>query len=78
MSTRSNNEQSPRKWLKEKFRSVFSSRSPSHSRLDVLPNAIPTSTDIPPINASFLAAQAKENFPSKEPRIIADRKGSGE
>ena len=77
MSTPSNNERSPRKWFKQKFRSVFSARSPSRSRLDV-PDALPTSTDIPPINPSFLTAQAKENSPSYEPRITADRKGSGE
>ena len=86
----SNNERSPRKWFKQKFRSIFSSRSPSRNspsrspnrnspsrNLDV-PDALPTSTNIPPINASFLATQAKENDPSDEPRIIADRKGSGE
>ena len=78
----SNNERSPRKWFKQKFRSVFSSRSPSRRRLD-LPDALSTSTNIPPINASFLATQAKENDPkendpSDEPCIIADRKGSGE
>ena len=54
----------PYKWflcLKQKFRSVFSSKSPESLNLDVL-DARPT--DIPPINTSFLAAQAKENSPS--------------
>ena len=62
MSTPSNNEQSPRKGFKQKFRSVFSSiRSPSRN-LEVQS----TSTNVPPINS-----------PSDGPRIIADRPGSG-
>ena len=48
-------------WFKQKFRSVFPSKSPESRNLDV-PDARPT--DIPPINTSFLAAQAKENSPS--------------
>jgi hypothetical protein len=50
MSTPPKKERSPRKWLKqtkEKFRSVFSSRSPSRN-LDTPPTS--TSTNIPPIN----------------------------
>ena len=61
MSTPPNNEKSPRKWIKQKFSSVFS----SSRNLDV-PDAQSTSN-------SFLAAQARE----KSPRIIADRTGSG-
>ena len=68
MSTPPNNERSPRKWFKQKFRSVFSSKSPSRN-LD----ALPTSTNVPPINDSFLEAQTRENSPSD-----ADRTGSGE
>ena len=76
MSTPTNNERSPRKWIKQKFGSVFSSsRSPSRN-LEV-PDA--RSTDnIPPIKSSFLATQARGNSPSDGPRIIADRTGSGE
>ena len=69
------NERSPRKWLKKKLRSVFSSESPSRN-LGV-PDAQSTSTNVPPINnASFLAAQARENFPSDRARVIPDRTGS--
>ena len=61
MSTPPNNERSPRKWLKQKFRSVFSSsRSPSPN-LEVRSK----STNVPPINS-----------PSDSPRISADRTGS--
>ena len=61
-TTPSNNERSPRKWLKQKIRSVFSSsRSPSRN-LEVRS----TSTNVPPINS-----------PSDGPRIIADRTESG-
>ena len=35
-----------------------------------------TSTNVPPINASFLAAQAKKNSPSDGPRVIPDHTGS--
>jgi hypothetical protein len=43
-----------------------------------VPDAQPTSADVPQINASFIAAQARENSPSDGPRDIADRRGSGE
>ena len=76
MSTPPNNERSQKKWFKQKFRSVFSSKSPSRN-LDVS-DASPTSTNVPPIDTSFLAAQARENSPSDGPRAIADRTGSGE
>ena len=47
MSTPQNNERSPNKWLKQKFRSVFSSsRSPSRN-LEMQS----TSTNVPPINS---------------------------
>ena len=71
MSTPPNDERSSRKWFKQKFRSVFSSKSPSRN-LDVQ-DALSTSTIVPPTNASFLAAQARENSPSD-----TDRTGSGE
>ena len=62
MSTPPNNERSPWKWLKQKFRSVFScSRSPSRN-LEVRS----TSTNVPSIN-----------FPSDGPRILTDRTGTG-
>jgi hypothetical protein len=70
------NERSPWKWFKQKFRSVFSTKSPSRN-LDV-PDILPTSTNVLPINATFLAAQARENSPSDGPRDIADRTGPGE
>ena len=71
MSTPSKNERSPRKWLKQKFRSVFASESPS--RNSDVPDALPTSTNVPPIKASLFAAQGGENSPSD-----ADCTGSGE
>ena len=75
MSTPTNNERSPRKWIKQKFGSVFSSsRSPSRN-LEV-PDA--RSTDNFPASSRFLAVQARENSPSNGPRIIADRTGLGE
>ena len=62
MSTPSHNERSPKKWFKQKFRSVFSSsRSPSRN-LEVQS----TRTNVPSINS-----------PSDSPRISADRTGSG-
>ena len=76
MSSPPNNEKPQRKWFKEKFRSVFSSKSPSRN-LDVS-DARLTSTNVPPINDSFLAAQARENSASDGPRVIADHTGSGE
>ena len=76
MSTPPNNERTQRKWFKQKLRSVFSSRSPSHN-LDV-PDPLPTSTNVPPINASLFEAQARENSPSDGPRITADRTVLGE
>ena len=43
------------------------------------PDARSTSVNVPPISsASFLATQAKENPTFDCPRIIVDRKGSGE
>ena len=75
MSTPSNNEPLPKKSFKEKFRSVFSSRSLSRN-LDVL-DALPSS-NIPPIKSSYLSGKARENSPSDGPRIIADRTVSGE
>ena len=76
MSTPPNKERSQKKWFKQKFRSVFSSKSPSRN-LD-MPDALPTSTNVPPIDNSFLAAQAMEDSPSNGPRAIADPTGSGE
>jgi hypothetical protein len=73
MSTPSNNERSTGKWFKQtkqKFRSVFSSKSPSRN-LDAL--ASDTSTNVP-----SLAGQARENSPSEGAHVIADRTGSGE
>ena len=76
MSTPPNNEKSPRKWFKHKLRLVLPSKSPSRN-LDVPDaDALPISTNVPPINASFLAAQ--ENSPSDGPRIIPDHTGISE
>ena len=75
MSTPPNNERT-QKWFKQKLRSVFSSRSPSHN-LDV-PDPLPSSTNVPPTKASLFAAQARENSPSDGPRITADRTVLGE
>ena len=72
MSIPPNNEQPPKKSFKQRFRSMFSSKSPSRD-LGV-PDAPP---NVPPINTSFLTAQARENSPSG-PRVIPDRTGSGE
>ena len=76
MSTPPNDERSPKKWLKQKFRSVFPSKSTSRRNLDV-PDALSTSTNVP-INTSFLAVQATENSQSDVPHVKADRTGSGE
>ena len=51
--------------VKQNFRSIFSSKSQESLNLDVL-DARPT--DIPPINTSFLAAQAKENSVRRDNR----------
>jgi hypothetical protein len=71
MSTPPNNERSPRKWFKQKIRSVFPSKS---RNLDV-PDAQHTSTNVPPIDASFIEAQARGNSPSDG---TTDRTGPGE
>ena len=68
------NEQSPRKWFKQMLRWVFSCKSRSRN-LD-MQDARRTSTNVPPINASSLAAQAKKNSPSDGPRVIPDHTGS--
>ena len=75
MSTPPNNERRPKNWFKQEIRSVFPSKTSRN--LDV-PDGLPTSTNVPPINDSFLVARARENSPSDGPRIIADQKGSGE
>ena len=64
MSTPPNNERSPRKWFKQKFRSVFSSSRSSSRSLE----GQSTGTNVPPLNSPF---------DSDGPRIIADRTGSG-
>ena len=64
MSTPPNSERSPKKWFKQKFRSVFSSSRSSSRSLE----GQSTGTNVPPINSPF---------DSDGPRIIADRTGSG-
>ena len=75
MSTPPNDER-PGKWFKQRFRSLFPSKSPSRN-LDG-PDASPTSTNVLPIDASSLAVQDRESSPSDRPRVIADHTGSSE
>ena len=61
-------------WFKQKVSSVFPSKSPAGRNLDV-PDVRPT--DVPLINISFFAAQARENSPSDR-TTDSDHSGSGE
>ena len=81
MSTPPNDKRSPKKWLKKKLRSVFTSKSQNRN-FDV-PDALPTlsgptSANDQAINTSFVAAQARGESPFDGPPVIADRTESGE
>ena len=78
MSTLPNDELIRRKWFKQKFRSIFSPKSPSRNLDMSESDAQLISTNVLPINAPSLAAQGREKFPSDGPCIIEDCTGSGE
>ena len=65
MSTPPNNERSSKKWLKEKFRSVFSNRN-RDSDLELV------QVD------NFLQDTSSPSISPLDSRIVADRTGSGE
>ena len=69
MSTPPNNERSSKKWLKEKFRSVFSSSRISNRNHD--------SDGLVQVD-NFLQDTSSPSISPLDSRIVADRTGSGE